>query len=55
MSDGVVKGLGFLGVRINDPAQFASAVSLYRDIFGLAPFREVPNLLAWFHLGDGTE
>lgn len=55
MSDDVVHGLGFLGVRIDDPAQFAATVSLYRDTLGLAPFRDEPNHLAWFRLGDGTE
>jgi hypothetical protein len=55
MSDGVVHGLGFLGVRIEDLARFQAAVSLYRDTLGLAPFRDEPGRLAWFRLGDGTE
>ncbi|MFN2319007.1 MAG: VOC family protein [Dermatophilaceae bacterium] len=55
MSGGVVHGLGFLGVRIEDPVQFVAAVSLYRDTLGLVPFREEPSRLAWFRLGDGTE
>lgn len=55
MSDGVVHGLGFLGVRIDDLPRFQAAVSLYRDTLGLAPFRDEPGRLAWFRLGDGTE
>ena len=50
-----VTRLGFLGVRIADPARFMAAVSLYRDTLGLIPFRFEPGRLAWFRLGDGTE
>jgi catechol 2,3-dioxygenase-like lactoylglutathione lyase family enzyme len=55
MSDGVVHGLGFLGVRIEDLARFQAAVSLYRDTLAMAPVRDEPGRLAWFRLGDGTE
>ncbi len=55
MSDNHVHGLGFMGVRIADADRFASTVSLYRDLFGMTPFRVEPNRLAWFRLGDGTE
>jgi hypothetical protein len=55
MSDDVVHGLGFLGVRIEDLARFEAAVSLYRDTLGMVPFRDEPGRLAWFSLGDGTE
>ena len=55
MPDTVVNGLGFLGVRIDDAERFALTVSLYRDVLGMDPFREVPNQLAWFRLGNGTE
>jgi catechol 2,3-dioxygenase-like lactoylglutathione lyase family enzyme len=51
----VVRGLGFLGVRIEEPDRFDATVALYRDTLGLAPFREEPGRLAWFRLGDGTE
>lgn len=50
-----VRGLGFLGVRIEDPARFEAAVALYRDTLGLVPFREEPGRLVWFRLDDGTE
>ena len=50
-----VRGLGFLGVRVDDLDRFEASVSLYRDTLGLAPFREEPGRLAWFRLGDGTE
>ena len=52
---GPVRGLGFLGVRVDDLDQFEASVSLYRDTLGLAPLREEPGRLAWFRLGDGTE
>jgi catechol 2,3-dioxygenase-like lactoylglutathione lyase family enzyme len=55
MSDDVVHGLGFLGVRITDPDQFEAAVSLYRDMLGLVPVRDEPDRLVWFRLSDGTE
>jgi hypothetical protein len=55
MDDFAVHGLGFLGVRIEDSARFGAAVSLYRDTLGLVPFREEPERLVWFRLGDGTE
>lgn len=55
MSDGVVQGLGFLGVRLENRDAFEATVSLYRDTLGLTPFREEPGRLAWFRLGDGTE
>ncbi len=55
MSDHVVQGLGFLGMRIDDLARFEAAVALYRDTLGLVLFRDEPGRLAWFRLGDGTE
>lgn len=55
MSSGVVHGLGFLGVRVDDVATFRATVSLYRDTLGLPLIREEPGRLAWFRLGDGTE
>lgn len=55
MTDGALQRLGFLGVRIADSVRFHAAVSLYRDTLGLTPFREKPDQLVWFRLGDGTE
>ena len=55
MAEGTVNGLGFLGVRIDDPSWFETTVALYRDTLGLTPFREEPGRLVWFRLGDGTE
>lgn len=55
MPDNGVNGIGFVGLRIDDHARFASTVSLYTDVFGMAPFRAEPHRLAWFRLGDGTE
>ena len=55
MPDEVVRGLGFLGVRVADLERFEATVALYRDVLGLGTFREEPGRLAWFRLGDGTE
>ncbi len=50
-----MRGLGFLGVRVEEPDRYDATVALYRDTLGLVPFREEPGRLAWFRLGDGTE
>lgn len=50
-----MRGLGFLGVRVEEPDRYAATVALYRDVLGLVPFREEPDRLAWFRLDDGTE
>lgn len=50
-----MRGLGFLGVRLEEPGLFDATVAMYRDTLGLAPFREEPGRLVWFRLGDGTE
>jgi hypothetical protein len=55
MSKDVVRGLGFLGVRVEEPDRYDATVALYRETLGLVPFREEPGRLAWFRLGDGTE
>lgn len=50
-----MRGLGFLGVRVEDPDRYDATVAMYRETLGLVPFREEPGRLAWFRLGDGTE
>ena len=55
MSTGGVHGLGFLGVRVEDPERFRATVALHRDTLGLEVLREEPDRLVWFRLGDGTE
>jgi catechol 2,3-dioxygenase-like lactoylglutathione lyase family enzyme len=50
-----VRRLGFLGVRVADPATFARTVALYRDLLELPIIAEDPGRLTWFRLGDGTQ
>ena len=54
-AEGGVNGLGFLGVRVDDPERFEATVALYRDTLGLEPVRDEPGRLVWFRLTDGTE
>lgn len=50
-----VRGLGFLGVRVADPARFAATVAFYRDLLELPVIAEESDRLVWFRLGDGTQ
>lgn len=50
-----VHGLGFLGVRVADPARYAATVALYRHGLSLPVIAEQPERYVWFRLGDGTQ
>ena len=50
-----VHGLGFLGVRVADPAGFAATVALYRDLLAIPVIADEPGRYVWFRLGDGTQ
>jgi catechol 2,3-dioxygenase-like lactoylglutathione lyase family enzyme len=50
----MIRGLGFLGVRVPDAGTFAAAVHLYRELLGLPVILDEPGR-CWFRLGDGTQ
>lgn len=50
-----VQGLGFLGIRVADPARYAATVALYRELLALPVINEEPDRFVWFRLGDGTQ
>jgi catechol 2,3-dioxygenase-like lactoylglutathione lyase family enzyme len=47
--------LGFLGVRVGDPARFAATVEFYRDLLELPVIAEAADRFVWFRLADGTQ
>ncbi len=46
-----VKGLSWLGLRT---AQFDEMVTFFRDVMGMQPFRDEPEIIG-FQLTDGTQ
>jgi hypothetical protein len=50
----IVEGVAFVGMRIADPAAYASMVAMYRDTLGLTVTSQDAQLSTRFILGDGT-
>jgi len=50
-----IRRLGFLGVRVADPARFAATVEFYRDLLELPVIAEAADRFVWFRLADGTQ
>ena len=50
----MARGVGFIGVRIADPAGYARTVGLYRDALGLTVTQDDGDRSTRFILPDGT-